>query len=67
MEDSVSEGARLLAGQRRRIEKTCTECGLPMVGISTRRYCSDACRARAFRKRHPELANKQEARAGGKG
>lgn len=47
----IRETARRLAERRRREEKACAHCGKSIVGIATRRYCSDSCRVMASRKR----------------
>lgn len=46
-----SEIARQLAAMRPALQLTCPVCGSPMQGISLRRYCSNACRMKAYRQR----------------
>lgn len=60
---SPSELGRALAGQRKRILKTCEVCGKEFLGLGKSRYCSLACNQRAYwdRKR-PELNAKRRAR-----
>jgi hypothetical protein len=41
--------ASALAAKRRRVEKPCAVCGTPMVGIRTKRYCSNACNLKGYR------------------
>jgi hypothetical protein len=44
--EGISEAARALAGQRRRVTTICVVCGTETTGTTKRRYCSDACRVR---------------------
>ena len=46
-----SELGRALAALRRRVEQTCPMCGTPYAGGAHKRYCSAACRQRAYRER----------------
>jgi hypothetical protein len=47
-----SEAGRLLAAQRRIVLVTCEECGGQFQGTTRRRYCSNACNVRAWRRAH---------------
>jgi MYND finger len=47
-----SELGRALAALRRKVEVKCAVCGKVVKGSKVRRYCSDACRQEAYRKRH---------------
>jgi hypothetical protein len=45
--------------ERKRVEKVCTICGVPFLGVYQRNrttvaYCSRACRDRAWRLAHGE-------------
>jgi hypothetical protein len=54
-----TEAARLLASRRSRGRVTCEECGVVFEGTNRRRYCSDTCNVRAWRRRRqtpPEAA-----------
>ena len=55
-DEIVSAAARLRAAKRRRVTKACEVCGRSFEGIAQRRYCSDACRIRASRRRAEALA-----------
>jgi hypothetical protein len=46
-----SELGRALAALRRRVEQTCPVCKKPYAGAAHKRYCSAACRQRAYRER----------------
>lgn len=50
-EEILSAAARLRAAKRRQVAKTCEVCGTPFEGVAQRRFCSDACRMRASRRR----------------
>ena len=39
-----------LAMRRTRVESTCLECGAPMTGINTKRFCGARCRVSWNRK-----------------
>jgi hypothetical protein len=54
-----SEAARALAAQRRRVDAVCEECGDKIAGVVQRRFCSNRCAARAYRRR------RQDATGGG--
>ena len=45
------EVGRALAALRRRVVGACVVCGTRITGAAHRRYCSDVCRARAYRQR----------------
>jgi hypothetical protein len=47
-----SEIARAIAAQRQTVTSACLVCGSEVVGLKTRRYCSNACRQRAFYAKH---------------
>ncbi len=47
-----SEVGRALAALRRRVEQTCPVCRKQYAGAAHKRYCSPACRQRAYRERH---------------
>jgi len=46
-----SELGRALAALRRRVEQSCPVCKKPYAGAAHKRYCSAACRQRAYRER----------------
>ena len=48
------EAARALAAGRRRASRTCLMCGTPIEGLAWRKYCSNRCAARAYRRRKRE-------------
>ncbi len=50
-DEILSAAGRVRAAKRRQVVKACAVCGTPFVGIAQRRYCSDACRVRASRRR----------------
>ena len=52
----ASEIARALAARRRRTERQCVVCGRTIKGVAMRRYCSDACRSKAYRRRKRKVA-----------
>lgn len=56
---SVREWAQLVASRRRKVEGVCSECGNHFEGISTRKYCSNTCAARAYRKAHRAELNER--------
>ncbi len=40
------------SARRQRVDKVCEQCGTPMPGaLRAKRYCSNACTIRAYRKR----------------
>ncbi len=47
----ATETARALAAMRPRVSGICLVCGRIMRGYATRRYCSVACKSRAYRER----------------
>jgi hypothetical protein len=49
--DVLRAAGREFAERRRVVVSQCIVCGTEMRAIQVRRYCSDACRARAYRKR----------------
>lgn len=58
-----SEFGRYWQSLRQRSTRPCLECGALMPDvITTRRYCSPACLARAWRRRHPEYRDRARAR-----
>jgi len=61
----VSSAGKLLAEQRVTYVRSCEVCGTQIEGVATRRYCSGACRYRAYYRRHREevLAKQKAARA----
>lgn len=51
---TVADAARQIAALRRQTQSACVVCGSPIEGITTRRYCSDRCRSKAYyRRKHP--------------
>jgi hypothetical protein len=46
-----SELGRALAALRRRVAQTCPVCRKRYAGAAHKRYCSAACRQRAYRER----------------
>ena len=58
-----SEAGRALAALRRRVTVPCTVCGAPITGATHRRYCSDACRSRAYRARKCEQGEQGDHKA----
>lgn len=54
------------AARRRVVIARCAVCGAEIRGLKTRRYCSDACRAKAYRRRKErEMKAHAEQRPGG--
>jgi hypothetical protein len=51
-----SEFGRRLASLRKKVELACPQCGKAVRGNKTRRYCSLACRQRAYRERRDAKA-----------
>jgi hypothetical protein len=49
LHDAYSAASR----QRRRGPGQCVVCAAPFVGLRSKRTCSQACRQRAYRQRHP--------------
>jgi hypothetical protein len=49
-DEEISHAARQLAAQRRRVVVTCSECGTQFTATSRRRYCSNTCNVRAWRR-----------------
>jgi len=49
----MSEAARELAAQRKRIDHDCPVCGATFRAIKTAVYCSNACRQKAKYQRKP--------------
>ena len=49
-----SEVGRALAALRRRVTQTCPVCRRQYAGAAHKRYCSAACRQRAYRERHAD-------------
>ena len=45
---SLSEAARLLISQRRRIPLTCARCAKPFVGLAYAKFCGRNCRQAAY-------------------
>lgn len=43
-----TEIARAIAAQRQMVTSDCVVCGTTIVGLKTRRYCSNTCKQRAF-------------------
>jgi hypothetical protein len=48
---SRSDLGRALAALRRQVTQTCPVCKRPYEGAAHKRYCSAACRQRAYRER----------------
>jgi hypothetical protein len=57
MKEDASSAGKLLSAQRMQHVRTCAVCGKEIIGISTRRYCSGACRFRAHYRRHRDEIN----------
>src|SRR5947207_645539 len=53
---NLAGAARQLAAQRSRMVILCAECGAEIVATSRRRYCSNTCNVRAWRRTHPAVA-----------
>src|SRR5690242_18667335 len=53
-DEILREAARIRAGRRLRVAKTCARCGNAFVGIAQAKYCSDACRMAAARNRRQQ-------------
>jgi predicted nucleic acid-binding Zn ribbon protein len=50
---NINPGAQLAA--LRAVErKACAECGEPIVGLKTKKFCSEACKQRAKYRRKKE-------------
>ena len=56
-----SELGRALAALRRRVEQTCRVCKKSYAGAAHKRYCSAACRQRAYRERLESKEREGEA------
>jgi hypothetical protein len=56
MHGDLSEAARLLAARRAVGPVVCEECGIEFKATSRRRYCSNTCNVRAWRRRKAEAA-----------
>ncbi len=48
---TLRELGRDWAARRRQVEHQCEVCGKTFTGLMTARYCSGACRVRAYRER----------------
>jgi hypothetical protein len=48
----LREAGRQIAAHRQIVTTRCEVCGKEITGTLKRRYCSNACRVRAFRQRH---------------
>jgi hypothetical protein len=58
----MQELARRPRPRRQAITVTCGVCGRVFTASSRRRrYCSDACTAKAWRQRHPDYAARRRA------
>ena len=57
---SRSDLGRALAALRRRVTQTCPICKQPYDGAAHKRYCSAACRQRAYRERLEEKAREED-------
>jgi hypothetical protein len=55
----ISAAGRALAALRVVRTKHCAACGREFTGISKAKYCSEACRAKAWRKSRKALANEK--------
>ena len=51
---AVSEAARLLVSQRRRVAGQCEYCGRLFTGPAYRKLCSGICRSMAYQRRVTE-------------
>ena len=49
-----AEIARAIAAQRETVTSSCQVCSSTIVGLKTRRYCSSACRQRAYYAKHAD-------------
>src|SRR5438093_129339 len=56
MMQELSAAARVLAAQRRRAVIRCEECGVEFEATSRRRFCSNTCNVRAWRRHRKEQA-----------
>ena len=66
--NELSEFGRALAAARRVVERSCASCGKPISGLRHRRYCSNACRQRAFdARKRAERAAEAARQQGGRG
>jgi hypothetical protein len=52
----TAELGRQLAIARRQVEGTCAVCGTPFTGTTKRKYCSNRCAVRAYRRAHYKVA-----------
>ena len=52
---------RMGAASRERGPVTCAVCRATVQGIAIRRYCSNACRSRAARRRRTQEARRRQA------
>ena len=60
-----SELGRALAALRRRVTQTCPVCRRPYAGAAHKRYCSPACRQRAYRQRLEQRTLEQRTKEEG--
>jgi len=49
-----AEIARAIAAQRKIVTSACVICGTTVVGLKTRRYCSNTCKQRSYYAKHVE-------------
>ncbi len=49
---TVSEHAKALSAQRKRLPKVCTSCGREYVGLITSYFCSNVCKQQEYRQRN---------------
>jgi hypothetical protein len=49
-----TEIARAIAAQRETVTSTCQVCSATIIGLKTRRYCSNRCRQRAYYAKHTD-------------
>ncbi len=46
--EQLSAWGRYAASRRRTVATTCVVCGNPITGLRRRKYCSGACRTKAY-------------------
>ena len=51
---TAAQLAAALAARRRHYAKRCLVCHTPLIALALRRYCSNACRQKAKRRRAKE-------------
>ena len=59
-QETRRELGRALAALRRLVQRRCPVCGTAFEGAVHKRYCSGACRQRAYRERREQVVHVHE-------